>query len=268
MKYLRTGNFFGETNRILRLGGVTLTDTEYTHRYVDWHHHENAYFTFILEGALTEGSRRRIFEVANGGLLFHHADEPHFNEKPDQYTRGFHVEMSDEFLSESFPQESLAEGSFEISDPFVKLLFYRIFRQSRIFDDVAAAAIEIDLIAALSTISRTNTRLNRRHSRWPRILREFLNDAHSESVSLARLAEVADIHPVHLSRDFHKHFGCGLAEYVRRLRVEKSLALLPDRSLSLTEIGFLCGFADQSHFTRVFREHMAVTPSQYRSLFI
>ena len=58
MKHLKTGQFYGITNETIHLAGVTLTDTEYTHEKVDWHYHENAYFTFLLEGAVLEGNKR------------------------------------------------------------------------------------------------------------------------------------------------------------------------------------------------------------------
>jgi AraC family transcriptional regulator len=49
MKHLQTGQFHEQTNKTSHLNGVTLTDTEYTLEKVDWHYHENAYFTFILQ---------------------------------------------------------------------------------------------------------------------------------------------------------------------------------------------------------------------------
>ena len=61
MNLLRTGHFFGETNRRICLDGITLTDTEYTHERVDWHYHENAYFTFILQGKLIEGNKKESY---------------------------------------------------------------------------------------------------------------------------------------------------------------------------------------------------------------
>lgn len=58
MVKLTNGQFFGQTNDTTYLNGVTLTDTEYTHEKVDWHYHENAYFTLILEGRVIEGNKK------------------------------------------------------------------------------------------------------------------------------------------------------------------------------------------------------------------
>jgi transcriptional regulator GlxA family with amidase domain len=43
-------------------------------------------------------------------------------------------------------------------------------------------------------------------------------------------------------------------------RVEKVKSLLTSTDLSLTTIAISAGFADQAHFTRVFRKHVGATP--------
>jgi AraC family transcriptional regulator len=58
MQHLQTGQFFEQTNTTIHLDGITLTDTEYTLDKVDWHYHENAYFTFILQGNVIEGNKK------------------------------------------------------------------------------------------------------------------------------------------------------------------------------------------------------------------
>ena len=37
--------------------------------------------------------------------------------------------------------------------------------------------------------------------------------------------------------------------------------------MSTAEVGYMCGFADQAHFTRQFKRHTAMTPALYRSEF-
>jgi len=59
-----------------------------------------------------------------------------------------------------------------------------------------------------------------------------------------------------------------MGEYIRKLRIEKSFALLADGGLSLTDIAFTCGFADQSHFLRCFKQFGCDSPSAYRKLLL
>ena len=98
MKKLLTGQFYGQTNQTIYLDGITLTDTEYTHDKVDWHYHENAYFTFILQGNVIEGNKKEVYNCSEGSLLFHNWQEPHYNIKPTGFTRGFQIELEQKWI--------------------------------------------------------------------------------------------------------------------------------------------------------------------------
>jgi len=72
------------------------------------------------------------------------------------------------------------------------------------------------------------------------------------------------VHPVHLCREFRRHFGCTVGELVRRLRVAHAAQQLTETEVPIQEIADLTGFADQAHFTRIFKTHTGTTPLQYR----
>jgi AraC-like DNA-binding protein len=266
MEYLRTGNFFGETNETIHLDGLTLTDTVYTHRQVDWHFHENAYFTFILQGRLLESNKRETYHCSGGSLLFHRSQEPHYNIKPDGYTRGFHIELNNRWFEKFSPGYECLEGSFNVEHPAVKLLLYKIFSETKIFDDISESSIHALLLGAFGNMRRIEQNRSAAKPAWIKKIREILNDDCTRPFLLDGLASEVNVHPVHLSRDFSRYFHCTFGEYVRKLRIEKALVLLPGKNLSLTEIAFRCGFADQSHFLRTFKRMLGVNPSSYRKL--
>ncbi len=267
MKYIRTANFFGDTNQTVRLNGITLTDTEYTHEYVDWHYHENAYFTFILQGDLIEGNKKEVYNCSAGGLLFHNWQESHYNIKPEGYTRGFHIELHHEMFDEMEFDISDLQGSFKIENPDVKLLAYRIFQETKINDDVAELSIHEFLFNALSQLMRIEKDSQTKKPLWVKKLREKLHDEFASKHSLKLLSEELGIHPAHLSRGFSKYFYCNFGEYIRKIRVEKALNLLSNKNLSLTQIAFDCGFSDQSHFARCFKRAKGTNPSEFRKFF-
>ena len=267
MNLLRTGHFFGETNRKICLDGITLTDTEYTHERVDWHYHENAYFTFILQGKLIEGNKKESYYCSNGSLLFHSWQEPHYNIKPEGYTRGFHIELAENRFDELDFDAGQLQGSFSIENTEVKLLLYKIFRETKIYDDITAGSVQMLLMEIFCRMLKSNARQSAKPP-WTKKLVEILRDGYAEKLSLKNLSNELNVHPAHLSRDFSKHFGCTLSEYVRKIRVEKSLALLPDKNRSLTEIAYQCGFFDQSHFLRCFKQINGANPSEYRRLLL
>jgi AraC family transcriptional regulator len=82
--------------------------------------------------------------------------------------------------------------------------------------------------------------------------------------SLGELAASVGVHPVTLARAFRRAFGCTVGEYLRRLRIERAAGQLASSTQPLAEIALAAGFADQSHFSNVFRRRVGMSPSAYR----
>ncbi len=92
-----------------------------------------------------------------------------------------------------------------------------------------------------------------------------MHDRFQESISLAAVAELADVHPVSLARAFRRTYHCTVGDYVRRLRIELACQKLTGSDASLVEIALSAGFSEQSHFSRTFKRLTGLTPSEYRS---
>lgn len=78
-------------------------------------------------------------------------------------------------------------------------------------------------------------------------------------------ARAAGVSVSHLSRLFRRHAGCGFAEMLIRMRVNKARELLARTDKELCLVALECGFADQSHFQNVFRRATGETPGRYRA---
>ena len=52
-------------------------------------------------------------------------------------------------------------------------------------------------------------------------------------------------------------------QYINQIRLRRAVELLKQRQLTITEIGFECGFADPKYFSTVFKKHFGKTPSDY-----
>jgi AraC family transcriptional regulator len=82
--------------------------------------------------------------------------------------------------------------------------------------------------------------------------------------SLVDLARVVELSPRHFSRLFRNSLGTTPYQYVVSERVTQAKALLGKRALSIVEIAEGLGFANQSHFSDVFRKATGVPPRRYR----
>jgi AraC-like DNA-binding protein len=100
---------------------------------------------------------------------------------------------------------------------------------------------------------------------WVKELKEIIQDQVDTNLTLKEVSKNVDINPSYLSREFSKYFeNLSFGEYIRKLRIEKAIQLMQNSTYSLTEIAYLTGFSDQSHFTRIFKKHVGKNPSTYK----
>ena len=267
MNYSRPGQFYGNANETLVLNGIILNDSDYTHDCVDWHYHENAYFTFLLAGQVLDGNKKVTHECAAGSLLFQNWQEPHYNVGSKQYTRGFHVELKPSWFAYFDLPVNLVEGSMRITDPALITNMYNVFKEMKLYNGESQLAIDALLVQLFGAFAREKQTGKSQVPAWVKVVKEALHDS-PECWTLNELATLAKVHPVHLSRHFSKYFKVTLGDYIRTIKVHKALSLLPKRELSLTQIAAECGFADQSHFIRNFKSYHQLTPLHYRKLFL
>lgn len=266
MNYLQTGQFRGETYQTIAFDGVTATETEYNYRFIDWHYHENPYFSLTTLGACLDSNKRETLECSTDSLLFHNCQEPHYNTKTDTLTRGFQVELSQDWCRKfEVDLESLPKSAI-VQNPNIKLSFYNIYKESKLADNTSNLTIDALLLQMFETMRGVESNLFSTKPHWVKKIDEILNDNFDQPLTLQELSDELDVHWVHLSRDFPRYFRCNFSEYVRKIRVEKSLNLLRNQQLSLTEIALMCGFADQSHFIRCFKNFHGLTPKKFRQI--
>lgn len=100
---------------------------------------------------------------------------------------------------------------------------------------------------------------------WQKKRLEDLLDANlAGDIALVDLAAECGLSTSYLTRAFRKTFGMPPHRYLTELRIVRAKDLMATSSMTLSEIALVCGFADQSHFARVFGAKVGVTPSRWR----
>jgi AraC family transcriptional regulator len=145
-------------------------------------------------------------------------------------------------------------------------LAWRLAAELRASDAAAPLAAEgfaLELLAATSRETRADRRA-RRPPVWLRAAEELLRVRRGERIGLSELAAQVGVHPSHLARVFRAHHGVSVGEYGRRVRLARAAEEIAGGDAPLAAIAARAGFADQSHFTRLFKDRVGTTPARYR----
>jgi AraC family transcriptional regulator len=86
----------------------------------------------------------------------------------------------------------------------------------------------------------------------------------SQDLAILDLAILTSMSESHFSRSFKQSVGITPYQYLMQQRVERAKQLLEKRSIAISTIALDCGFANQTHLTKVFRQMTGMTPKAYQ----
>ena len=93
----------------------------------------------------------------------------------------------------------------------------------------------------------------------------YIHKNYAEKVTLQDVADQVYVSSWHLSKLFKKHTGENFSDLLRRERVEQAKKLLKTPSYRINDIAELTGFADVTHFSKVFKRFTGFSPGTYRN---
>lgn len=96
-------------------------------------------------------------------------------------------------------------------------------------------------------------------------LLDFIEGNLQDGLRLEDMSAVVGLGVWTFSKRFNETFNSSPHAFVTAKRVEKATHLLREGNLTIKEISYICGFADQAHMTRVLRAKLGITPGQIRS---
>ena len=233
------------------------------------HTHERPNFCLVFKGVCTERLGTRVIDFKPLTLGFLAPGDVHSLHTSQTPVHCFGIEPA------AILVERLRECSLEIKTSIYTQggaatdLMMKLYHEFYLADDASPLAIEGLLLELLVEMARRQPSLSRekRPPRWLVQAEELLRASFSSSLQLPAVAVAVNIHPVHLAREFRRHYKCTAGEYVRRLRIETARRELAQSENPLAVIALAAGFSDQSHLTREFKRITGYTPLQYRNLF-
>ena len=111
-------------------------------------------------------------------------------------------------------------------------------------------------------LGKANPRLHPFNKMMPAL--DIICREYSTTIDLNRLARECHLSPSQFRRAFRKLLGRSPLQFILNVRLQAAADLLTNSRLSVTEIALECGFNEPNYFTRQFRQHIGVSPSEYR----
>ena len=136
---------------------------------------------------------------------------------------------------------------------------YKITRKN--FQQIQAAAGILEA-CTFYVILKDMVSLQRRN--FMKNLNAFLMEHLSEDLSIERLMDEFHISRNKLYESTQKYLGTGIAEHIKKLRIEEAQRLLKETDLKIVQISDRVGFADYNYFCRVFKAETGMPAKQYR----
>jgi AraC family transcriptional regulator len=261
---IEMGKFVGAPVRAQAFEGVSVAENTYAAGLrVAAHAHDAPLLSLVLQGSATEEIGPRTRELGVQSLLYTPSYETHGHRflTPGRW-------LNVQFSAGWFARVGAGEAALPTAPQIVRAgaaitWAARLAAELRAPDGVSRLAVEGALLLLVADLSRIPALGERRRPRWLQAVEDALEAAGAETPSVTDLAALAGVHASHLLRTFRRYHGTTVATYVRRRRVERARIEVAKGDRPLSMIALEAGFADQSHFTRVFRQAFGETPARY-----
>lgn len=250
------------------------------------HWHPEIELTLVLEGNMVYQVNDQVYHIKEGEGLFCNTNAMHAGWKEDTpdchyLSVTFHPRILYGYGSSIFQIKYVnpilnnrEETSlhFTRETPWMGEILEELKEILRLFEkkpDSAEMQMQICLLK-IWTAMYENTKHEEdsqgsgRDTERIRSIIRYLQEHYQEAVTLEEVAEQVHLCKSESCRLFKRYMKETIFEYLLRYRVEKSLELLKNSSLNVTQVAAQAGFATPGYYTRIFREKMGCTPLQYR----
>jgi AraC-like DNA-binding protein len=175
-------------------------------------------------------------------------------------------------LGNDIPRGALREPQLNLVDEHLWQLGGMLARESALPDVYSSLACDSLVTLILVQLFRSEerrsnpTRVARLSPAQLRRVTEHIEAHLAERISLAELAQLVGTSQSHFCHAFKATTGLPPHRWQLEARIRQSQALLSRRRSSVVDVALATGFADQSHFTRVFRRLVGETPANWRRM--
>ena len=248
----------------------------YEERYSGAYHHENSQrepgyllqYTISGEGMVRVGTQIHIARPGTAILLSFPSDSAYWFDETQSTApwRFYYVVFFGTGLAPYIELLQNRQGIlFELSEchPAIRELIYlqKQAKEGHLQDPFLASKSVFEIVCSLCSEPPGHGV----HSRLTEEALNYLQLHFARPIGIADVCTALKVSPAHLSRVFCKEMGMQPIYYLTRLRLEEATRLLNNTNLPIDIVSSRCGFGSSNYFSKVFRRHLKLSPSAFRS---
>lgn len=254
-----------------------------------WHWHPEIELTYVTEGDISYQVNETVWHLSAGEGLFCNTNVLHSGHRLTQpdcryLSVTFHPRllygysssvMQHKYVNPVLNNGALSSIHFTRDNEWMRQVLEEMERILQL-DATRPDSMELQLQICILSIwqqiyehveHQRESMHNDKDTERIRKIIEFIQMHYMENITLEMLAGEVHLCKSESCRMFKRYMSETMFDYLNRYRIERSLELLRNRSLSVTQVAEQVGFASPGYFSRIFRERMGVTPLAYRKQF-
>lgn len=173
--------------------------------------------------------------------------------------------VADEIGVSALPNQTI----LKLNDPLMRELVLALLRNGgsdRLYRESLGNTLAVHLLKATAERNkRASSVTGKLSSRQLHRAIDYLEAKLSEEIDLKSWAREVGLSPYHFARLFKKTTGLAPHQFVLHRRIERAKSILAASDIPLSSVAYDLGFANQSHFNRVFRQYVQMTPGEWRA---
>ena len=228
------------------------------------HTHRNHYIIITLDGHYMSTFGARTEEFKPWTVSFHRAGASHTSLYGDRGAKVLYVELPVEELRTFDQEPGCHMSTVSLQGGIVEWMARHLYNEFDHPDHLSHLVLDSFVLQLLAQVCRRSRERPESLPIWLGHANDLIRERFTEPLSLSKIAKAVNVHPVHMAREFRRHYLCTVGEQIRRLRIEYACDKLTTSSCNLADIALSAGFSDQSHFAVAFKKQIGTAPSRYR----
>ncbi|WP_331775831.1 AraC family transcriptional regulator [Sulfurospirillum sp. 1612] len=247
---------------------ITYSKSSFSNKAFDTHSHDNFSISLITEGACTFSKATTCYTAFKNDIRIINPHESHAILR----STWTHINIVPQraFIQAMVPCENIKFQSI-IQDQKAIALFYLLYASFCDTDD--KMAMEMAALEFFSYLIEHYLEVNILDDEHP-LPRQWLKNACSymqahalsKEIRLDAMTQELGISKYHFIREFKKHMNISPYRYLQNIKINKARAMI-DGGVQFADIAQECGFYDQSHMIKVYKQFYGHSPSQVKHPF-